>query len=367
MNTIEEDFEEEIKLAKEMKEKYCDKQGKESNPAEAAEIIHNIGLIYIERSPDKLALIKSAGLFNAAILRNPSNVSQIKYELNKLCRHILQLANAAKQNIDLIEKANDVKVSITKLRQEVEEYLDTNVPKLSETVPRSQINKLYKQKISAIKEINKIISKNYKRVVFELSQFCEEVLGEPPCEYAVVGMGSLAREEITPYSDFEHIILLCNQNNYESCLEYFRWFSVIFHIIVLNLQETIIPSLHIPSLNSEESPLGNWYYDAITPRGISFDGMMPHATKYPLGRQEHTNNKLFTTELIKPVNEMLQYLSSESDLKHGYHLADILTKTCFVFGNEDIHKQFLLNFYLAYKNIKTQNQKPTPITIFKNK
>jgi len=293
--------ENEMKLAKEMKEKCCDKQGKETNPAEAAEIIYKIGLIYKQKSPDQIALIKSAGLFNAAILRDPSNVSQIKYDLNKLCLHILQLANATKQNVNLIEKADDVKVLINKLRQEVEEYLKTNVPKLSNTAPRSKINELNKQKISAIKQINKIISKNYKRVMSELSQFCEDVLGEPPCDYAVVGMGSLAREEITPYSDFEHVILLCNQNNYESCLEYFRWFTVIFHIIVLNFQETIIPSLHIYSLNSEESCLGNWYYDAITPRGISFDGMMPHATKYPLGRQEHTKNKPFTTELIKPV------------------------------------------------------------------
>ena len=38
---------------------------------------------------------------------------------------------------------------------------------------------------------------------------------------------------------------------------------------------------------------------------------------------------------------MLEYLSSEADLKNGYHLADILTKTCFVFGNEDIFKQFV--------------------------
>jgi len=41
-----------------------------------------------------------------------------------------------------------------------------------------------------------------------VSKHCIEIMGKPPCKYALVGMGSLAREEITPYSDFEHIIVL---------------------------------------------------------------------------------------------------------------------------------------------------------------
>ena len=187
----------------------------------------------------------------------------------------------------------------------------------------------------------------------ELSQYCEDVMGKAPCEYSIVGMGSLAREEITAYSDFEHIILLCDNKNYKSYLEYFKWFSVIFHIVVLNLQETIVPSLNIASLNGEDSSLGDWFYDHVTPRGISFDGMMPYACKFPLGRPQHTKNKQFTTELIKPVSEMLEYLSSDADLKNGYHLADILTKTCFVFGNKDVFKHFVDGAQI-YRDTKSQ-------------
>ena len=109
----------------------------------------------------------------------------------------------------------------------------------------------------------------------DISLFCQDVMGTPLCEYAIVGMGSFARCEITPYSDFEHIILLSEDKNYKSNLEYFKWFSVIFHCIVLNMQETIIPSLNICSLNDKESRLNDWFYDSLTPRGVSFDGMMP--------------------------------------------------------------------------------------------
>jgi len=331
--------EEEFKLAQIMKKEYCDVSGKETNPVRAAEILHQIGLIYRSRSPDKTFLIKSAGLLNAAIVRSPLNVSQIEFDLSKLCQHILQMTGAKVQNVDLIKQGKEVKLSITKLRNEVKEFLD-KVPRVSNNDRKENSQNINKEKIVLIEKLNKMISEKCKQVLVKLSKFCEDVMGNPPCAYAIAGMGSLAREEITPYSDFEHIILLYDGENYKCYLEYFRWLSVIFHIIILNVQESIIPSLNICSLNDQDSDAENWFYDAITPRGISFNGMMPHACKFPLGRQRSTKIKKFTTELVKPAGEMLNYLSSKADLKNGYHLADILTKVCFVFGSENIFKQF---------------------------
>ena len=137
-------------------------------------------------------------------------------------------------------------------------------------------------------------------------------------------MGSLARKEATPYLDIKHVILLEVCDDPEQNTEYFRWLSIIFHAIVLNLQETIIPSLNVMFLNVKESYLGDWFFDTHT-NGVSFDGMMPYACKFPLGRQQHTPKKPWKTELIKPVDKMLEYLSSDESLKNGYHLNDILT------------------------------------------
>ena len=196
-----------------------------------------------------------------------------------------------------------------------------------------------KTKIKLINNLQLQIAQTYKKIMKDVSQYCEHVMGPLPCKFAVVGMGSLARNEITPYSDFEHIILLENcicDNNF---VEYFRWFSVIFHVIVLNLQETIIPSLNIEYLNDKTSELGDWFFDTCT-SGISFDGMMVHACKFPLGRTQPTKNKPWTTELIKPVDKMLEYLSDDVSLKNGYHLSDILTETCFVYGDQTLHDAF---------------------------
>ena len=184
-------------------------------------------------------------------------------------------------------------------------------------------------------------------------------MGPPPCRFALVGMGSLARDEITPYSDFEHIIALNNfqhqsQENPIDTKEYFRWYSVIFHIIILNLQETTVSSVCIPSLNDHSTPNGNWFVDKFSTPGISFDGLMPHASHIPLGKTQKTKQLPWTTELIKPVDEMVKYLEAK-DIKQGYKLGDLLTKTCFVDGEEEVFRQFSEKVKLKVKqDIKKQ-------------
>ena len=337
---INEEQEKELNLANLMKNEYCHVTGKETQPKQTAKIFHELGKIYRTRSPDKLSLIKSVGLFNAAIVRNPSNLSEVKRELFEICQHILKMAKAKVQNADLVNKALEVKELFNNLRCEVDQLLDNlEIQKIPTIISQARNKKqLTTNKIASVQQINQLIACKYKQIMSDVGQFCEDVMGKPPCEYAIAGMGSLARSEITPYSDFEHIILLIDDKNYTSYLEYFRWYSVIFHAIVISLQETIIPSLNIETLNDNNFKLGDWYFDAFTPRGISFDGVMPHASKFPLGRMQPTKNKPFETELIKPVSEMLKYLGSEADLKNRYHLSDILTKTCFVHGNEEVFK-----------------------------
>ena len=342
-------FDQELQLAEQMKQSYCKesvgKHLKETDPKKAVEILYKIALIYKQRSPDKVSLIKCVGLLNAAILRNPSNIFLIKADLIDVCKHVLEQANAIDHNVNLVVEANTVKDKIQKLRNIVDNFLkqmDAQIP--SNSIETEDLRELQVFKAKSIHCINKTIANKYKQFMTDISKLCLNIMGNPPCEYSIVGMGSLARNEITPYSDFEHIILLRDDENYEQHLEYFRWYSVIFHLIVLNLQESIIPSLNIKSLS--------WFFDAHTPRGISFDGMMPHACKFPLGRFEKTDKKPFVTELIKPVSEMLKFLSSEEDLKNGYHLADIQTKTCFVFGNKNVFDQFVdgVKTYLSNKS-----------------
>jgi len=155
MAEIEPGFEEEFKFAEQMKNSYCDESGKETNPRKAAEILHQIELIYKKKSPDKISLIKSVGLLNAAIVRNPSNFSQIESDLSKLRRHILQIAGAKAQNASLINSAKASKVFIISLRNEVEKLLKTIVPQIQITDSRTIVNNLNAEKVKAIQQIKK--------------------------------------------------------------------------------------------------------------------------------------------------------------------------------------------------------------------
>ena len=326
---------EEDRIANDLKE-ICDQNGKETNSFLASKLLHELGLVYQKKSPDKLSLIRSAALFNAALSRKSQNIDKIRHNLKQLCKEILIKANAKEPNADLIEVAKNVKKAVISMRSYVDDFLS---PDISEQNSKKQERK----KINQIRKLQNNITTDYTQIMADLSDYCKGVMGKAPCKFAVVGMGSLARKEITPYSDFEHIIVLeegiQKNESYDEILEYFRWFSVIFQVVVINLEETILPCVSIRCLKNKLK-YGDWFYDDFTTCGISFDSTMPHACKIPLGRQNCTKSKPWKTELIKSVSEMLKYLTTEEDLKNGYHLKDILTKICFVYGEKNIFDDF---------------------------
>ena len=330
----------------------CDKNGKETNPTKSAGILHQLGQVYHKRGKqhgDKMVCwIQSAALLNAALVRT-KKISEIKQDLQLLCNDILLAADVKNKHACLIEQSVQVKEKIKSIREYTSEQLKI-IPQIpSDQFLKERAKHFEQQKTTLVRDLQSDITKQYTQLMEEVASYCHDVMGDAPCDFAIIGMGSLARKEITPFSDFEHVIALANgvlekhgEAECQNVLNYFRWLSIIFQTILINLQETILPSVAIPSLNDFYSDIqeNNWFFDDITPSGISFDGMMPHACKFPLGRRKPTKHKQFQTELIKPVKQMLEYLTSEKRLKNGYHLDDILTRTCFVYGDRSVYDEF---------------------------
>ena len=150
---------------------------------------------------------------------------------------------------------------------------------------------------------------------------CEGRLGQPPCDYAIVALGSVARMEATPFSDLEFAILYADPATGNE-IDYFRMLTNFLHLKVINLGETVLPALGIEQLNNFQcsDSNANWFYDSEIPRGISFDGAMPWALKTPLGRMATENKPAL--ELIKTPEDMAELQDEEISLKEGYHLGN---------------------------------------------
>ncbi|CAK8692696.1 uncharacterized protein LOC143463520 [Clavelina lepadiformis] len=321
----------------------CYDNGKERNPKESAAYIHQLGLLYQKQSYHKINMVRSAALLNAAIVRQPDNVETIRNDLQQLCKNIFKMAKAKHIDEDLIKEADIIKAEVKCMREQTEKELN-RLQKIPSGLDESKKSEKMQEKINNIIRIQNDITEKYTNIMKAIVNVCERVMGSPPCRYVMTGLGSLARKEITPYSDFESAIVLeegvQNQSNYSDIQEYFRWFTVIFQVILVSLKETVIRFLALRSLNDPDGPNGDWFYDNVTTCGICPDGFAPHANKTPLGREEKTSKKPWKTELIKPVSEMVKYLDGEEDLKNGYHLADVLVRTCYVSGDQMVYDNF---------------------------
>ncbi|CAK8694159.1 unnamed protein product [Clavelina lepadiformis] len=356
-------WEQELNKMAEKLKGFLNENGKEAEPEKSAFIFHQMGLLYKDQSKQddsntkKLSLIRSAVILNAAVTRQPGN-EQFKQSLKDFCSDLLKTAGAKILDVDLLKIAGKVKEMAVKLRKETNESL-LMLKNISFDLRKHEQKDLENEMIANIKTIQTQITQKYKNMMKFVSKECEKIMGNPPCKYSISGMGSLARCEITPYSDFEHIILLeegvLEKENYPQTLEYFRWFSVIFQTIIINLQETIIPSVAILNFKHVTKPGEREFFDTFTKRGISFDFIRPYACHFPLGRMEKTERKQFTNEFIKPVSEMLTYLDEDEDLKNGYNIPNVLITTCQVYGDEQIYQQFYEGIKVALQSDKLSN------------
>lgn len=202
---------------------------------------------------------------------------------------------------------------------------------------------------------------------------CLEILPPPnDCIFSIVALGSLARREATPYSDFEWAILFdgANKTQYETHKVYFRRLSVLLWFKVLLLGETTHRMMDISELK--------WLPESQCPnqKGFSFDGQMASGCHDPLGNAHHTerliqsalhNTALTTTEreaLIEKIRQHeYEFIGTPQELaryqedcwgddtwdnKRGFQTA-LSSVTC-ILSNDDTRDVALIDEYKGYMN-----------------
>ncbi|ETO29818.1 peptidase C14 [Reticulomyxa filosa] len=84
--------------------------------------------------------------------------------------------------------------------------------------------------------MTKQITKGLCSILKKIWKFVVDRLPPPPCEYALLALGSLGREEATPYSDIECACLIAEDST--EIREYFMNSSSIFEVTLIGLGET---------------------------------------------------------------------------------------------------------------------------------
>ena len=136
--------------------------------------------------------------------------------------------NCETKRNDLKQLRDEVKSMLISLDQRFDDKNETN---------ENLLRDIFVEQTEDINELCRMISSRIKQLFSQIVKECLEILGKPPCQYEVVVLGSLARDEMTPYSDLEWAILITSEE--EKCKIFFRNLTNLVHLQVSTAFEKV--------------------------------------------------------------------------------------------------------------------------------
>ncbi|XP_078693683.1 uncharacterized protein LOC144923195 [Branchiostoma floridae x Branchiostoma belcheri] len=328
------------------------------NKAKEADCLCRLGDVYVERGKrtgEGRKFTQAAALYNSSMARTGGDKNNMVEKLQETERQFLRNTCNTEcepypysSALDHIKELNNSRVRAKSQLEMV--HQKHNPYQYDEDDP--VVREVEIKRAEAIKKLFKSIAVERQRFIQVLTDECISKLGPPPCKYAFIGLGSQATELVTPYSDLEFAILTEEGKDDDDTQRYFLNLTHYLHLKVINLGETILPAMAIPSLNDfvSEDQNKDWFFDSVTPRGFAFDGFMPWASKTPFGRDK-TKTKGHIN-LIQTPAKMARYQHLHIAKAEGYHLSDILRRVAYLTGDE-----CLVNDYMDRVN-KTVDHSP---------
>ena len=112
----------------------------------------------------------------------------------------------------------------------------------------------------------------------------------PPCQFAVIGLGSIAKGEATPYSDLEYALIVDKES------DYFEKLAVDTYFRIGNLGESPLKGFDIEELKGNDN-LDNHMKQFTT--GYRIDGVTKNSGNIPTGNgREGGHNMILTVDSL---------------------------------------------------------------------
>ncbi|XP_047127451.1 uncharacterized protein LOC105846073 [Hydra vulgaris] len=305
---------------------------------EAAVFYHYIIAILTEKFNESIINVESKNEFINSNYINPEK------QLVHLQNLIFSVIGGDQNIIPIVhEEAKINKNLLLKLRNETTEVL-----KEVESY-RKQINVNDQKEKQKNQELYVNAAKNwFEEIADQMKKFLAKLYDESvkqiainvPCKFAVIGLGSMALKQMTPYSDLEFAILTQNSDYKKSddpkIKSYFKNLSHLVNFKIINLGESIIPT-------------SKYFLDMshLVPVAVNFD----LGGKTPLGRIERDKKY----ELIQTIHRMLSFVYNENNWASHIdkNLPYILQNVCYVYGDDELVKDYknkVTNFLLSTGN-----------------
>jgi tetratricopeptide (TPR) repeat protein len=244
------------------------------------------------------------------------------------------------------EYRKNVKNMRRKIKKKVK-LIDQRFEKLKATKPHD-MDEHRNTIVQPIRNMFEHIAVKMTTFLAKLFSDSEKIMATPPpCQYAIIGLGSLALQQITPYSDFEFAILTeLDAHVLPDVMKYFKNLSHLANFKTIGLGETSIPNSKF-AVDLKH----------LVHVGINFD----LGGKTPLGRAD----KFYS--LIKNVPEMLRYVYNKDDKTTHIDkcLSYILENVCYVAGEKSLFEKFHTEVSNFLKQANAEGQKNCEVRAMK--
>lgn len=206
-----------------------------------AEVLKKKALTADMKLPQKqILLLQSTALYNFVrnlSLNQGNSESKIsKNMLKAISRKILDIQenlilSAGGNSLHCRFASENKKKVLEKIRRQAKSSLESIEEKYKVlTGDEEDLRMIFVRQTTEIRSVFKTIALGVRQLLVDTINECLEVLSKPPCDYEVIVLGSLAREEMTPYSDVEWAILTSSEE--QDCKDFFRNLTNLVHFQV---------------------------------------------------------------------------------------------------------------------------------------